>query len=265
MKLIKLRPWYVTGLIDADGCFSVALRLRKVGWRVGLSFSILQEFNTPNMLLIKSQQLFFGGGGSIYTRDQNGSKYVELVITGLKDQVLVRDHFMAYPLQSIKGSYFILWCRVLDYMLADQHLNAGVLSIIAGIKALFPRGLSAKLKNAFPNFVLSKFPERSNEQIPLDPDWIAGFVNGDGSFTLGYQVNDRAKLGSTALPSFRLSQHTRDEFLLRRIMLSFPTSYFVPAQSTQRQNWLSYLLLRSLQSINTRIIPFFTKHTYLWQ
>ena len=43
IKNIKLNPWYVTGLIDAEGCFSVILHKtdkNKIGWRVTTRFQL---------------------------------------------------------------------------------------------------------------------------------------------------------------------------------------------------------------------------------
>ena len=51
----------------------------------------------------------------------------------------------------------------------------------------------------------------------LNPNWIAGFVNADGSFNLGYVKDSRMRLGATCNPYFDVSQHGRDRILLERI------------------------------------------------
>jgi len=51
---------------------------------------------------------------------------------------------------------------------------------------LFPKGLSPKLKTAFPVYTIVEAPIFIPSIELLNPNWIAGFTNADGSFTLGY-------------------------------------------------------------------------------
>jgi hypothetical protein len=51
----------------------------------------------------------------------------------------------------------------------------------------------------------------------LHPEWIAGFVSGDGSFGLNYSQYKGHKLGYSCRPQFRVTQHQRDLVLLNRI------------------------------------------------
>jgi hypothetical protein len=46
--------------------------------------------------------------------------------------------------------------------------------------------------------------------MPLDPNWIAGFVQADGTFGLNYTKQVRMRLGYTCQPQFRVCQHERD-------------------------------------------------------
>jgi hypothetical protein len=106
----------------------------------------------------------------------------------------------------------------LDKLLAGEHQTlAGFVSILS-IKAVFPKGLSESILQAFQNIVPIVKPEFIPSTDPLNPYWIAGFVQGDGSFGLNYTKSPKLTLGFSCQPQFRISQHFRDLPLLYRII-----------------------------------------------
>ena len=44
----------------------------------------------------------------------------------------------------------------------------------------------------------------------LSPDWIAGFVDGEGCFSVGINKHPEMTMGYQVLPEFRVVQHKRD-------------------------------------------------------
>jgi hypothetical protein len=46
--------------------------------------------------------------------------------------------------------------------------------------------------------------------MELNPDWVVGFVDGEGCFFVGIQRNPTAKIGFQVIPEFRVVQHARD-------------------------------------------------------
>ncbi len=44
----------------------------------------------------------------------------------------------------------------------------------------------------------------------LTPDWVVGFVDGEGCFFIGIQRNPTVKIGFQVIPEFRVVQHKRD-------------------------------------------------------
>ena len=46
--------------------------------------------------------------------------------------------------------------------------------------------------------------------MDLNPDWIVGFVDGEGCFFVGIQRNPTVKIGFQVIPEFRVVQHKRD-------------------------------------------------------
>jgi LAGLIDADG endonuclease len=81
--------------------------------------------------------------------------------------------------------------------------------------------LNSVLKSAFPTIPFVRKPEFLPSALPLDPNWIAGFINGDGSFSLGLTKSSLYRLGYTCNPRFSVGQHARDRILLERIQSSF--------------------------------------------
>ena len=110
-----------------------------------------------------------------------------------------------------------MWSKVLDLMVAKEHLTLDGLSKIVAFKSHFPQGLSLLLSQAFPSLPSIPKPEFTLSAAPLDPNWIVGFVNGDGHFTLGFQKSSSHRLGFTCKPLFKVSQHPKDAVLLERI------------------------------------------------
>jgi hypothetical protein len=66
--------------------------------------------------------------------------------------------------------------------------------------------------------VLNNYPIFKHNYEPLNNHWIAGFVNADGAFYLGHlSKKEDYKIN----PSFTISQHDRDLFILNQIMSIF--------------------------------------------
>jgi len=68
-------------------------------------------------------------------------------------------------------------------MLMEQgeHLKLEGLQAIINIRALLNLGLSEVLKAAFPKTILVIRPLVSKAEI-IQPEWMAGFITGDGCF-----------------------------------------------------------------------------------
>ena len=50
--------------------------------------------------------------------------------------------------------------------------------------------------------------------MDLNPDWVVGFVDGEGCFYVGINPHPEMKLGYQVLPEFRVVQHKRDVQIL---------------------------------------------------
>jgi len=89
----KLNPWFVTGLIDAEGSFSISINKindYKLGWRVRARFAI--GLNICDLNLLLQLQEYFGGIGSISQYKKR--EEVNYSVSGIKDlTTIIIPHF----------------------------------------------------------------------------------------------------------------------------------------------------------------------------
>ena len=117
-----LNPWYVTGLTEGEGSFSVSFNLRKrlkVGIETRPSFSI--TLSKRDKELIKALRDFFGCGGIRFSRSDNCYKFEVRSVDDLMGKVI--PHFEAYPLQGAKAKDFELFKEICRMVKANLHLS----------------------------------------------------------------------------------------------------------------------------------------------
>lgn len=135
---------------------------------------------------------------------------------------------------------------------------------ILGIKSVFPKGLSKSILEAHPNVVPIEKPEyikgraRNEVKTLLNPYWIAGFVQADGTFGLNYVKAARFKLGYKCQAAFRVTQHERDLVVLEKIIYTLGCGNLVRPSSGRDRYDLS---VGSVKNISEIIIPFFQKYS----
>lgn len=94
----KLNPYWVTGLIDAEGCFYVRLaksKNHKIGWWVQACFQLGFHIKDKDLLLqIKS---FFNETGSIYTMNNDKAMLYQVRNLGEITKAII-PHFEKVPI-----------------------------------------------------------------------------------------------------------------------------------------------------------------------
>lgn len=179
-------------------------------------------------------------------------------ISSIKSLNIVREHFEKYPLQTTKDIHFKLWCEVLDILNKKEHLTQKGFKKILSIKSAFPKGLSSSLLDNYPDIVPINKPVFVPLKDKLDPNWIVGFAQADGTFGLNYTKQARMKLGFTCQPQFRITQHERDLTVLNRIIESMGCGTIVKPSGDRDRYTISVANLKDLITI---IIPLFQTHT----
>ncbi len=120
----RLDPWYVTGLVEGEGCFSVSFSFRKklkVGIETRPSFSI--SLTRRDLPILQKVREFFGCGGIRYSRADRTYKYEVRSVRDLEKKVL--PHFAKYPLQGSKKSDYEKFAIICRMVRANLHMNRG--------------------------------------------------------------------------------------------------------------------------------------------
>jgi hypothetical protein len=138
------------------------------------------------------------------------------------------------------------------------HLTVEGLHQIINIKAAMNLGLSDLLKSEFINFTPVKIQVINTENIP-DPNWIAGFVTGEGNFDVIINQQSSNKIGYRVQLRLRISQHERDIKLMECLSkyLGSGKIYKYPGKSAV------VLTIFNFSDITNKIIPFFDKNPLL--
>jgi hypothetical protein len=103
-------------------------------------------------------------------------------------------------------------------------------------------------------------PQRPDVEYPevtgsLNPDWIVGFVDGEGCFHVAINKNDGVKFGYQILPEFMVVQHGRDINVLYRLRTEMKCGV-VRSNHGDRFCWR----VRDLKNLVEIIVPFFEIH-----
>lgn len=249
----KLNPWFVTGLIDAEGSFTVSVlksSSTKTGWTINARFTITSHISDLNLIL--NLKHFFGDNiGKIVKFKDTCTFRVDKLIDIL-DTII--PHFDKYPLVTHKLADYILFKEIVCLMKNKEHLTLDGLNKILSYKASLNLGLSEKLKNIFLNIEAVKRPLVTNKDIP-SPFWMAGFTTGDGSFYLVIRSNKLNNIARTDI-GFTVTQHKRDAILLEKFITFFKCGRI----KKDSRYPVYYFVVSNIKDITNKIIPFFKKY-----
>jgi hypothetical protein len=138
-----------------------------------------------------------------------------------------------------------------------SHLTEEGLKAIISIKALLNKGLNEELKTTFPKIIPVERPIIVN-QIITDPQWLAGFISAEGNFFLNvYKANTKTGWGVSLV--FRITQHIRDELLLRSFI-----QYFVCGKVYKKTGKEAVdFMVTGFSDITNKVIPFLCEYPVL--
>ena len=177
-----LNPNFVTGFTDGEGSFLIIIRKNpksKIGWRVEARFTIsLHKKDLAILQLIKN---FFNGVGNINKERETSVQYHVTTLQDLTNVII--PHFNKFPLITQKRANFELFKLVVEIMNRKEHLTIEGLHKIVAIRSSINLGLSPELKTSFSDIVPIQIPLVQDQKI-TDPNWLAGFTNGEGNFLI---------------------------------------------------------------------------------
>jgi hypothetical protein len=91
--------------------------------------------------------------------------------------------------------------------------------------------------------------------MELEPQWIVGFVDGEGCFHVGIAKHADMSAGYQVLPEFTVVQHERDVQVLHALKAYFGCGVV----RSNHGDRMAYRV-RSQKHLLERIIPFFEQH-----
>lgn len=245
-----LDPSFITGFVDAEGSFMIQItesKMSKLDWAVIGSFQI--RLHSKDLLILKEIQKFFGGIGKINILPKDQS--ITYLVRDMKSLTnVIIPHFDNYPLQSAKKIDYGLWKEYILLMANKEHLTQAGLEKIISIKGAINNGLPDKLINAFSHVKVLTRPEFIVSKEKLNPYWISGFTEGDGSFTFS--------TGTSLYACYEISLHKRDEPLLLKINEFFDSKGNVRsygAMTSAKYN------ITAKSDLNSLIIPHFNRYS----
>jgi hypothetical protein len=251
-KTHSISPWFISGYTDAEGCFNVSLQ-RNPNGKFYIRPQFLIQVHSRDKGLLMQIQDHWGGIGNIYNNSDN-SKFT---VRSLDHILKIIDHFSNYPLITQKKADFILFKQIIDKIVKGEHLSAKGLQEIVNIKASLNLGLSDSFKTIFPNTVPVTRPLIENITI-THPEWMAGFVSGEGCFLVEMSKYGGDKLDGVSL-TFKVSQLLRDELLLRSFISFFGCGLF-NYHSGKSKLGSGVFIVRKFADISNKILPFFKDH-----
>jgi len=250
----QLNAYFLTGFSDAESTFIISIRKKsdlKLKWSVELAFSI--SVNKKDLKVLELIKDYLGVGNIFYNKKDDCYHFTVASVKDLTNVII--PHFDKYPLLSLKQVDFFLFKSVVELINGKEHLTLLGLQKIVDIKASFNKGLPQSLKDAFPNWKPVPKPAVQFTKIQ-DPNWLAGFVNGDGSFSVTISSSKTNLTGYSVRLRLSISQHSRDLELLN----SF-TRYLncgIVTLSAKLPN--CYFSVTSLSDVVNIIVPFFEKY-----
>lgn len=255
LQNLTLNPNFVTGFSDAECSFTISLvrtKKGKVGWEVQPTFQI--GLHHKDKVLLEQLQNYFGPSSRRIFKHGPQSQSLLFKVQSIKELKLIINHFDKYPLITQKRADFELFKQIIERMSKKEHLTLEGLKHIVSIRASINKGLTPLLTNSFPNTIPC---ERPKVEVPknIDPHWIRGFVDGEGSFCVHTQKSKTTKLGESVGLEFTISQHIRDEQLIKSLV------QYLGCGRTRldSRGSLIYFVVTRLSDIIEKILPFFVK------
>jgi hypothetical protein len=253
---IYLNPWFLTGFSDGEACFHINIyqdKNSKTGWKVRCLYQI--SLHRKDRALLELIHSSFDNVGGIY-EDRND--LIKYQVSSNKDLIrVIIPHFSKYPLLTQKRTDFELFKQVVEMLSRKEHYKMEILQQIVNLKASSNEGLTDLLKKAFFEVV----PVQRLivvDQVISDPNWVVGFTTAEGCFLISI-FNNSGKLGSASKLRFSITQHSRDEQLLRNLVSYLGCGYYNSRKGYDAGDFFC----TDISGILEKIIPFFTKYPIL--
>lgn len=251
--VLTVNPWFITGLVDAEGSFVVNIVKKDRSFSAIVSFEIALNEKDKNILEMLKE--YFSVGNIFYNSCDNTYKWKVSSIDQLYNIII--PHFNKYYLLTQKRADFELFASIVKTIKGKDHLSTKGLQDIVNLKASMNLGLTEKVKIYFPDTIPVNRPKFKNMSIP-DPNWLAGFAEGESCFFVSIYNSSKSKIGLAVQLVFKITQHSRDQELLHSI-----AQFLDCGRVEKRSGDACDFTVNSIKDFNDKIIPFFLKYSLL--
>lgn len=169
---------------------------------------------------------------------------------------LICSHFDKYPLLTKKHSDFLLFKQAIFLVKQGEHLNMEGLKNILALKASINLGLPEELNEAFPDIVPALRLNFEHSSIISDLNWFAGFTDAEGCFFVSIKKSENSTLKEAVSLRFILTQHLRDEELIRSFITILGCGKYIPRPN----RYFAEFVVERFSDLNLKIIPLFEKY-----
>ena len=94
----------------------------------------------------------------------------------------------------------------------------------------------------------------------MEDHYIAGFVDGEGSFHIAFQRNADVRTGWQAVPEFHVSQNVSSRHVLEAIRERLNCGIIKANHRGSRNDRTHVLVVRNRQDLTMKVIPFFDRY-----
>jgi len=250
-----LNPYYISGLVQADGSFFVTISKNpksKYGLRIRATFTITQ--NSDSIGVLEQVQSYFKCG-NVFINQKRGS--AEFVVNSIPDlQRWIIPHFISYPLHCSKQRSFLIFLSIVDILDKKTHYNkevfASLIKMAFTMNEVTNRG-SERLEELL-GFLGSEafqieIKEPEIKDYPLDSHFLVGLIEGDGCFNISFLANRVLDFG------FHITQHISSLPLLEKVQQLLGCGSL-----RYKSDTVIRYQIDSLNEIQQILLPFMSKH-----
>lgn len=199
---------------------------------------------------------FFGVGKVINRKDD----VFYYNVSNFEDLNVIIYHFDKYPLVTEKWVDFELFKKVVDIINKNHHLTTEGLQQIVNIKASMNfENLSEKLWASFPNTKPITKPVINKNDKVINLEWLRGFVDGEGCFTINIYSRKDTVLGKGVKLVFKITQKNRNRDVLEKIIKLFDCGKIYNNSKANKSDVIDFMVT-GFSDIIEKIKPFFLTH-----
>lgn len=249
----RIKPYWVTGFTESDGSFMVSLEKKKGGLGVDVVPTYALSQNISELQLMRGIKEYFGVGYIVTSRSE--CNYIVKGDRQLREVII--PHFDSFQLRGEKRMKYEKFKLVLGLKEKGEHKVMDglgyIMKLTLGMNTNQFRKRREELMEKMGVKVSWEIEEPKLEKLehPLDPEYVSGLSDGDGSFYVS--IRDGRKLK----PGFSIVQ-TGDE---GEELLRLVKRFFNGVGGVYRYGRIVRYQVGSVSELIREVIPHFCKHS----